>query len=123
MTRFEQEISGALGAFWKKNAEEEVKRAIAQAEAKATVEEDGAIRWIESGNYLPDDFCEKLEYAGFTFSRKATQAARNAQSAAFLEAYRKNTKGMSEADKTEARAAFGKGTTIVDIITGEKITL
>ena len=27
MTRFEREISGSLGAFWKKNAEEEVRKA------------------------------------------------------------------------------------------------
>lgn len=36
MTRFEREISGSLGAFWKKNAEEEVRKAVAQADTQAT---------------------------------------------------------------------------------------
>ena len=44
MTRFEREISGSLGAFWKKNAEEEVRKAVAQADTQAIVEADGAIR-------------------------------------------------------------------------------
>ena len=123
MTRFEQEISGNLGAFWKKNAKEEVKRAVEMATTEATVEEDGAIRWNRSGNYIPDDFCEKLEYAGFTFSREATRAAREAQDAESLAAYRKNHKGFTAEEIAEARAAFGKGETIVNILTGEKITL
>ena len=67
MTRFEREISGSLGAFWKKNAEEEVRKAVAQAATQATVETDGAIRWNRNGRYLMDDFCEKLEYAGYAF--------------------------------------------------------
>ena len=36
MTRFEREISGSLGEFWKKNAEEEVRKAVAQADTQAT---------------------------------------------------------------------------------------
>ena len=38
MTRFEREINGSLGGFWKRNAEEEVKKAVAQADEKATVD-------------------------------------------------------------------------------------
>ena len=72
MTRFEREISGSLGEFWKKNAEEEVRKAVAQAETQATVDADGAIRWESNGRYLMDDFCEKLEYAGYAFDREAT---------------------------------------------------
>ena len=63
MTRFEREINGSLGDFWKKNAEEEVKKAVAQADEKATVDEDGAVRCKSNGRCLMDDFCEKLEYA------------------------------------------------------------
>ena len=61
MTRFEREINGSLGIFWKKNAEEEVRKAVAQADTQATVDTDGAIRWNSNGRYLMDDFCEKLE--------------------------------------------------------------
>lgn len=76
MTRFEMEISGRLGEFWKKRAIEEVNNALKKADEDATIEADGAIRWNSNGNYIPDDFCEKLEYAGYNFSREATRAKR-----------------------------------------------
>ncbi|MDO4306980.1 MAG: hypothetical protein Q4C77_09100 [Eubacteriales bacterium] len=123
MTRFEREISGSLGAFWKKNAEEEVKKAVAQAEKDATVEADGAIKWNSNGRYLMDDFCEKLEYAGYDFSRDATAKKRDAQNEESLAEYRRNYKGLSAEELAEARAAFGEGTTIVNVLTGDKTVL
>ena len=57
MTRFEREINGSLGAFWKKNAEGEVRNAVATVDSNATVETDGAIKGNSSGRYLMDDFC------------------------------------------------------------------
>ena len=123
MTRFEREISGSLGAFWKKNAEEEVRKAVAQADAQATIDADGAIRWNSNGRYLMDDFCEKLEYAGYAFSREATAAKRDAQNAESLAEYRRNDKGFSREELAEARAAFGEGTTVVNVLTGKKTKL
>jgi hypothetical protein len=44
MTRFEREISGSLGEFWKKNAEEEVRKAVAQTrrrQSRRTAQSDG----------------------------------------------------------------------------------
>ncbi len=123
MTRFEREISGSLGAFWKKNAEEEVKKAVAQAEKDATVEADGAIKWNSNGRYLMDDFCEKLEYAGFDFSREATAKKRDMQNEESLAEYRRNYKGLSAEELAEARVAFGEGTTVVNVLTGDKTVL
>lgn len=123
MTRFEREISGSLGAFWKKNAEEEVKKAVAQAEKDATVEADGAIKWNSNGRYLMDDFCEKLEYAGYDFSREATAKKRDAQNEESLAEYRRNYKGLGAEELAEARAAFGEGTTVVNVLTGDKTVL
>ncbi|MDO4333936.1 MAG: hypothetical protein Q4C58_14805, partial [Eubacteriales bacterium] len=123
MTRFEREISGSLGAFWKKNAEEEVKKAVTQAEKDATVEADGAIKWNSNGRYLMDDFCEKLEYAGYDFSREATAKKRDAQNEESLAEYRRNYKGLSAEELAEARAAFGEGTTVVNVLTGDKTVL
>ena len=123
MTRFEREISGSLGAFWKKNAEEEVRKAVAEAETKATVESDGAIRWNSNGWYLMDDFCEKLEYAGYSFSRRATAKKREAEDAESLARYRESHTGMGAEEIAEARAAFGAGTTVVNVLTGEKFKL
>lgn len=123
MTRFEREISGSLGAFWKKNAEEEVRKAVAKVDADAAVEADGAIKWNSNGRYLMDDFCEKLEYAGYGFSREATAKKRDAQNAESLAEYRKNDKGLIGEELAEARAAFGEGTTVVDVLTGKKTRL
>lgn len=123
MTRFEREISGSLGTFWKQHAAEEVKRAVAKADTEAEVDADGAIRWNCNGRYLMDDFCEMLEYAGYLFSREATGKKRDAQNAEELAEYRRNCKGLDEETLAEARAAFGKGATVVDVLAGEKTKL
>lgn len=123
MTRFEMEISGSIGAFWKKNAEEEVRKAVAQADTQATVDADGAIRWNSNGRYLMDDFCEKLEYADYGFSRKATAEKREVQNAESLAQYCRNDRGLSGEELAEARAAFGEGTMVVDVLTGKKARL
>lgn len=123
MTRFEREISGSLGAFWKRNAEEEVQRAVAQADMEAVVDVDGAICWKSNGSFLMDDFCEKLEYAGYPFSREATEIKRGAQVERSLSEYRRSHRGMDEEALAEARAAFGERTAVVDVLTGEKTML
>ena len=70
-----------------------------------------------------DDFCEKLEFAGFPFSREATRAARDAQVAEDLAEYRRNYKGPTEAELEEMRSTFGEGATVVDVLAGVKICL
>lgn len=123
MTRFEREISGNLGEFWKKNAEEEVRKAVIKADTDATVEEDGAARWKSNGSYLMDDFCEKLEYAGYPFSRKATAEKRERQNVERLAECRNGNSALSGEMLTAARSAFGKGTTVADVLTGRKTQL
>lgn len=120
MTRFEREISGKLGDFWKKYAGKQVKEAVLQADREAIVEPNGAIRWIASGHYIPDDYCEMLEYAGYRFDRAATKRAADAQEGKFLEDYRRRHKGFTAEQLAEARAAFGPGTRIVNVFTGEE---
>ena len=85
MTRFQQEISGALGQWWKEQAEKELEDAVRKADADAIVEPEGAIKWVKSGNYLMDDFCEMLEYAGYPFSREATAKSRDIQNSKIIE--------------------------------------
>ena len=123
MTRFQQEITGQLGEFWKKHAKEEVTKAVVKANESAIIEEDGAIKWKINGNYIPDDFCEKLEYAGYNFSREATRRAREKQDKKFIEEYKKNQSEPTEEELEEMRAVFGKGKTIVDVISGREIRL
>lgn len=123
MSRFEREWNGELGDFWKKNAHKEAQRLLEQAD-NIEVEDDGAAKWKTNGSYLPADVVEKLIFAGATwFSPKATAAKREEQVAREQEAYRNRQKGFDAETLAEARAAFGEGTTICDIITGEKIIL
>lgn len=123
MTRFEKEISGALGEFWMKNAKKEVDKAVEKASTDATVDENGVIRWNSNGRCIPDDFCEKLEYAGFKFSREATREARDEETRKFIEEYRKNQSEPTEDELAEMRATFGPGAVVVDVISGREIQL
>ena len=123
MTRFEKEISGSLGQWWKNHAEKELAEAVVKANEEAIVEETGAIKWKSNDSYLMDDFCEKLEYAGYNFSREATKKAREAELSRFFEEYRRNYKEPTEEEKAEMRAAFGEDAEIVDVIARKKIRL
>ena len=120
MTRFAREWNGELGAFWQKNAHEEAARLLAQRD-NIEVEEDGAAKWKSSGNYLPTDVVEKLTFAGAVFfSAEATAKKREAQTAELLANYRHE---VTEEERSEMRAAFGSGATVVDIISGKRISL
>lgn len=123
MTRFQKEISGQLGPYWKLNAEKEARAAAEHAAEATTVDENGAISWKSNGRYLPDDYCEKLEHAGYPFSREATEAAREVRVAEELAEYRENYRGPSTSELDEMRAAFGEGTTVVNVLTGKKVRL
>lgn len=123
MTRFMKELNGDLGAFWKAEAEKELARIKADLEAgKITIDENGVARNC-IGRALMDDMLEKLALVSDKADRNATEAARAAENAEFLEEYRRNRKPHSAEEIAEMRSAFGAGTKVVDIITGETITL
>ena len=86
---------------------------------------DGVVRWTSNNRVMPKDYREILSHTAYRdlFSEEASRAAEDAETAAFLESYRKNYTGPSEEEKAEMRAAFGTGSTVVDIITGERIRL
>lgn len=124
MTRFEKELSGSLGAYWKASAEKEIRKMQERAdndEIRTTI--SGAAFWNSNGNFIPADCAEILSYTDFPFSVEATAKAREEQTARQLEAYRQSYKGPSEEEKAEMRAAFGTSSTVVNIITGERIRL
>lgn len=120
MSRFQREISGQLGDFWKKNAEEEVIKAVKLANEDSIVETDGAIKWKKSGNYVPDDLCEKLEYAGFNFSREVTNNKREEQNALFFKNYKESKREIDSEQKVEMNANFEKDDIVIDVITKRK---
>ena len=123
MTRFARELSGSLGTYRKASAEKELDEVRADFEAgKITVDENGVAR-NRIGRILMSDLLEKLTYITDKVDVEATKAAREAETDAFLESYRKANHRRSNEELNEMRAAFGTGTTVVDIITGERIRL
>ena len=123
MTRFERELSGALGAYWKNSAEKELVEIRKDfAEGKITIDENGVARNC-IGRVLMSDMLEKLTYVTDEVDEEATKAARDEEVTRSLAEYRRNAKPASEEEINEMRAAFGEGQTIVNILTGERITL
>lgn len=126
MTRFQRELSGELGAYWKRQAEQELERVRRElGSGEITIDENGVARNC-IGRVVMDDLLEKLEMVS-DVSAAATQAAREAEDAAFLAEYRarRSTPGPEELAETlaEMRAAFGAGAEVVNVLTGEKIKL
>ena len=123
MTRFERELSGALGAYWKTSAEKELTKIREELEqGLITIDENGVAR-NRIGRVLMSDLFEKLTFITDAVDAKATAEARDEEVSRKLAAYRANAKPASEEEKNEMRAAFGKGQTVVNILTGERITL
>lgn len=69
------------------------------------------------------DMLEKLAMVTAKVSVEASTVARNREVSESLAEYRKNARPVSEEERMEMQAAFGKGTTVVNVLTGEKIEL
>ena len=126
MTRFERELNGSLGVYWAENAKKEIRKMEErQMNGEIFFGTDGVVRWTSNNRVMPKDCREILSHTVYRdlFNEDASRAAEEAETAAFLESYRKNYKGPSEEEKAEMRAVFGTGTTVCDIITGERIRL
>jgi len=123
MTRFQQELNGLLGVYWIKNAN----KTIAQVKSDfikgaITIDENGVARNC-IGRALMSDMMEVLETAGCltSYEKLATIAAREDEVGKTIS--RMKIQKESEEEIYEMQTAFGKGTTVVDIITGKKIRL
>ena len=93
--------------------------------------QDGAAGWLfDSGEFRPlmSDAMQELKDAGLVDDAtvERTAEARDAHTTAFLKEYRvaqsQRTAEQIAEERWEARAAFGPGETIVNMITGEKYT-
>ena len=123
MTRFEKELSGALGAYWKKSAEKELEKIREELEkGLITIDENGVAR-NRIGRVLMRDMLEKLAYVTDAVDTEATTKAREEETAKALEEYRRNRGPATGEELDEMRAAFGTGKTVVNILTGEKYHL
>ncbi len=125
MTRFTQEISGMLGDYWKRSAEKELEKIREEYESgRITIDENGVARNC-IGRVLSEELLENLSYITDEADEEATEVARDEETARFFEGYRKARaqQGISAEERAEMRAAFGAGSTVIDIITGEEIRL
>ena len=123
MTRFQRELNGELGAYWKREAEKELERVKTDLQAgKIRIDENGVARNC-IGRVLMSDMLEKLAMVTDKVSMEATTAARDKEVSESLAEYRKNARPATEEERMEMQAAFGKGTTVVNVLTGEETDL
>ena len=123
MTRFQQELNGSLGPFWKQEAEKELAKVKADLENdRITIDENGIARNC-IGRVLMADMLEKLLLVTDKADKAATTAAREAEVSKELTAYREAKQSTSAEELAEMRAAFGKGTRVMNVLTGEQINL
>lgn len=123
MTRFQRELNGELGAYWKREAEKELERVKTDLQVgKITIDENGVARNC-IGRVLMSDMLEKLAMVTDKVSMEATTSARDKEVSESLAEYRKNARPATEEERMEMQAAFGKGTTVVNVLTGEEIDL
>ena len=125
MTRFEQELNGMLGDYWQKEAERELAKIAEEIKnGKITIDENG-VAYNCIGRVLMDDMAEKVAHVDSRINLKATEEARLEEVEKSIAQYREARKNYrrSEEEMYEMRAAFGTGTTVIDLLTGEEITL
>ena len=96
MTRFKMELSGMLGEFWKKQAEQELQKVKSDLDScRITIDGDGVAR-----NCI---------------GRALADAAERDE---VLKRYASREIGAEEMH--EMRSAFGTGATVVDVLTGRR---
>ena len=123
MTRFEKELSGSLGAYWKESAEKELEKVREELEqGLITIDESGVAR-NRIGRVLMSDMLEKLTYITDAVDTEATTRARKEETARVIEEQRRNARPATGEELDEMRAAFGRGKTVVNIITGQRYRL
>lgn len=123
MTRFMQELSGALGPYWKKEAEKELAAIKIELEkGEITIDEHGVARNC-IGRVLMADMLEKVALVTDRVNVEATKAAREVEVEASLREYRENWRYPDEERLAEMRTAFGANATVIDILSGKEVQL
>ena len=121
MTRFERELYGMHGEFWQKKALETLEtRRNEWKIGKMLVDLDGVARWASNNTPLPDECALQAKLAGVPINIEATRKARDEHLEEFARNYRHE---VTAEEMFEMKAAFGEGTTVVNVLTGEKIKL
>lgn len=123
MGRFNDYINGLkpdANPYYKEQAE----RLLIEFYTRATVT-DGVVRWTSNDRVPPSDILEFWHHIGKKFDYEKSLKVQEEENAAFLENYRKQMENYvpSQEERYEMEAAFGKGATVVNVLTGKKIDL
>jgi hypothetical protein len=87
------------------------------------IDSGGVLRWKSNDHVPPEDCMEDFRLVGCEFDIELARATREREDAEFLAEYRRNQKPPTNEELFEMRAAFGGGTTVVNVITGRKTKL
>ncbi len=119
MTRFQMELSGMLGEFWKKQAEQELQKVKSDLDScRIAIDGDGVARNC-IGRALADDRLEKVELvAPDCVNVSATRATYAAEVREALKGYA--SRQPNDEEMHEMRSAFGTGTTVVEVLSGRR---
>lgn len=103
---------------------EDAKRIADSFETEAYVK-NGIVRWNSNDRIPPTDVLELWYFLEKDFSIGKSIEESEKETREFLKNYRKKNinRTYSEEERFEMEAAFGKGATVVDVITGKEITL
>lgn len=124
-SRFRRELDGDLGPRWAQNARNDILRVQQELESgEITIDGAGVVRNC-IGRAVTEEVLEILSFVTDKFDIEATNAARIKEDREAIEEYRKAMANHqpSEEELLEMRAAFGEGTSVVNILTGESIQL
>lgn len=126
-SRFERELNGELGDYWKKDALSKIADIEKDYETGHLIIEDGAAKWDTNGSYLMQDIMEVLLHSKYAdlVNIKHHEAMRDVQATEEINAYKERMKNhvYNEEEMVEMRNAFDAGTEIVNVFTGETISL
>lgn len=103
---------------------ERVDRTAAQFDTDASVG-DGVVRWNSNAQVPPVDILELWRHLGKPFDFDKSVAAREVDLDRQIADYRRRMANHVPSDEEmfEMRAAFGPGSTVVNVLTGEKTYL
>lgn len=124
-TRFQKELSGELGEFWAKNAQQELAQVRRDLErGQITIDANG-VAYNCIGRVVMSDMAEKIAYVTDKINVQATAKACSEEAHREITAYKAAMANHvpSAEEMYEMRAAFGEGATVVDIITGQTVQL
>ena len=81
---------------------------------------DGVLRWVSNGRVPPQDIVALGLHLGMAIDEGKCDAGRSVDLSTFLKGY---NPVVTDEQRHEMRANFGPGATVVNVLTGRKVTL